>query len=455
MKKTQAVFLATAVMLGCAVLTQPVLAQTAAPATPADASTVVKVVAEMQRRINDGRFAAAYTLATSMPDAQGDPHFDFLYGVAAVNVGRTAEAVLALQRHLAVVPGNDRARLDLARAYFDLGDDVRARQEFEFVLRYNPPADVQANIRRYLDSMQVREGLSGNANARLYGEVGFGHDSNANMGTYNTTIDAPLFAGTAIDPTSQGQPSDFAWVAAGGRWVRQVSGPFGVYAGADMDNKMNQDTPQFNTANLSGYAGFSMVSGPVLYRLSLSDAVTYVNALRYSGRLGTSGEAQYAVGDGLTLSGRLQYAEQSYSPENSYRDATLETYGVAVEQALSVPWRPALGLQLSQAMEDNLSKRRDLSRQLDTWRLSASLSPSDKLGVMLAYSEQQATYQAIDAGFGNVRGDKQSTLDLVISYALDANWTLRADVQQMENKSNQSLYSFQRTMGGIKLRYGF
>jgi hypothetical protein len=180
-----------------------------------------------------------------------------------------------------------------------------------------------------------------------------------------------------------------------------------------------------------------------------------VNALRYSGRLGTSGEAQYAVGDGLTLSGRLQYAEQSYSPENSYRDATLETYGVAVEQALSVPWRPALGLQLSQAMEDNLSKRRDLSRQLDTWRLSASLSPTDKLGVMLAYSEQQATYQAIDAGFGNVRGDKQSTLDLVISYALDANWTLRADVQQMENKSNQSLYSFQRTMGGIKLRYGF
>jgi tetratricopeptide (TPR) repeat protein len=412
-------------------------------------------VAELQRRINDGRFAAAYTLATSVPEAQGDPHFDFLYGVAAVNVGRTAEAVLALQRHLAVVPGNDRARLDLARAYYELGDYVRAHQEFEFVLRYNPPADVRLNIRRYLDAMQTRESLTGNANARLYVETGLGHDSNANMGTYNKTIESPLLSGLVIDPTSQGQPSDFAWVAAGGRWVRQVSAPFAVMAGADMDNKLNQDTPQFNTANLAAYAGFSLVSGPVLYRLSVSDAVTYVNAMRYSGRLATSGEMQYAVGDGLSLSGRLQYAEQSYSADINYRDATLETLGVGAEQALSVPWRPVLGLQLSVAKEDNLAKRLDLSRQLDTWRLSVNLSPTDKMGVLLAYSEQQAAYQSADLGFGNVRADTLGTLDLVISYALDANWTLRADLQQMDNKSNQSLYSFQRTMGGIKLRYGF
>jgi tetratricopeptide (TPR) repeat protein len=448
MKKTKVALLAAAVALSGAALSLPVLAQTAAPAA-------TKTLADLQRRINDGQFGAAYELAKSMPEAQGDPHFDFLYGVAAVNVGRTAEAVLALQRHLAVVPGNDRARLDLARAYFELGDYVRARQEFEFVLRYNPPADVRANIRRYLDSMQTRESLSGHANARLYVEAGYGHDSNANMGTYNQTIDSPLLPGMSIDPTSQGQPSDFAWVAAGGRWVRQVSAPFAVFAGADMDNKLNQDTPQFNTANLTAYAGFSLVSGPVLYRLTVADAVTSVNAIRYSGRLSSSGEMQYAVGDGLTLSGRLQYAEQSYAPDINYRDSTLETLGVGIEQALAGSWRPVLGLQLSQAKEDDLAKRLDLSRQLNTWRISANLSPSDKIGVLLAYSEQLATYQSADLGFGSVRGDTLATLDLVISYALDANWTLRADLQQMENKSNQSLYSFQRTMGGIKLRYSF
>jgi thioredoxin-like negative regulator of GroEL len=39
-------------------------------------------------------------------------------------------------------PNNPEFAADLARAYFDLGDYVRARQEFEFVLRYNPPAEV-------------------------------------------------------------------------------------------------------------------------------------------------------------------------------------------------------------------------------------------------------------------------------------------------------------------------
>lgn len=448
MKKTQATLLAATMTLACVTLSLPVAAQTAAPAA-------TKTLAELQRRINDGQFGAAYELAKSMPDAQGDPHFDFLYGVAAVNVGRTAEAVLALQRHLAVVPGNDRARLDLARAYFELADYVRARQEFEFVLRYNPPSEVRANILRYLESMQTRESLTGRGNARFYAEAGFGHDSNANLGTYNDTLNSPGLSGTLIDASSKAQPTDFGWYALGGRWVRQVSAPFAVFAGADLDNKLNQDTPQFNASNVTAYAGFSLVSGPILYRLSLSDALTSVNSMRYSGRLSTSGEMQYAVGDGLSLSGRLQYAEQSFSPDISYRDSTMETLGFGVEQALSSTWRPVLGLQLSEAKEDNLAKRSDLSRTLDTWRVSLNLSPTDTLGVMLAYSEQQANYQASDLGFGSVRGDTLSTLDVVVSYAIDPNWTLRADLQQMENKSNQSLYAFQRLMGGIKLRYSF
>jgi tetratricopeptide (TPR) repeat protein len=414
-----------------------------------------KSLAELQRRVNDGQFGLAYDMAKSMPDAQGDPHFDFLFGVAAVNVGRSAEAVLALQRHLALVPGNDRARLDLARAYFDLGDYVRARQEFEFVLRYNPPAEVRSNITRYLDSMQTRESLGSRANVRFYAEVGYGQDTNTNLGTYNDTLNSAIAFGTQIDPTSKGQFSNFAWLAAGGRWVRQVNAPFSVFAGVDMDNKLNQDTPQFNTTNATAYSGFSLVSGPILYRLALSDAITNVNNFRYSGRLATSGEMQYFAGGGLTLIGRLQYAEQSYSSDISYRDSTVETAGFGVENAFASAWRPTVGFQLSEAKEDNLANHFDLSRVLDTWRISTSVSPTDKIGLLFAYSEQQVAYQAISPGFDSVRSDVLATLDLILSYSLDPNWTLRADIQQMDNKSNQSLYAFRRTMGGLKLRYSF
>jgi tetratricopeptide (TPR) repeat protein len=454
--KTDASTLLTGILLGGLLLSSGVAAQTSAPpATQRPTTVSERSLLELQRRVNDGQFALAYDLAKTLPDALGDPHFDFLFGVAAVNVGRSAEGVLALQRHLALVPGNDRARLDLARGYYDLGDYVRARQEFEFVLRYNPPADVRANVTRYLDAMQTREMLSNRANARLYAEFGYGHDTNANLGTYNDTLNAGGQSGTQIDPSSKGQSSGFTWLAAGGRWVRQVNAPFAVFGGADMDSKLNHDTSQFDTANFSGYAGFSLVAGSIVYRLSVADLVTNVNSARYSARLSTTGEVQYAMGDGLTGSARAQYAEQSYASDISYRDATSETLGFGVEQALATAWRPILGFQLSESREDNLSKRLDLSRVMDSWRISAGLNPTDKIGLLLAYSQQQTAYQAEDLAFGTVRNDSLETLDLILSYALEHNWTLRADVQQMENRSNQSIYAFRRTLVGLKLRYNF
>lgn len=417
--------------------------------------TAAPTLAALQRQVNDGQFAAAYETAMRMPDQQGDPHFDFLYGVAAVNVGHTAEAVLALERHLAAVPGNDRARLDLARAYFELNDYVRARQEFQFVLRYNPPGDVRANIQRYLESMQTRESLSGRGTARFYLETGLGADDNANIGTYNTTIDTPNVAGTLVDATSRAQASNYSWLAGGAKWVRAVSPPFAVFGGLDFDRKYNQDLPQFDVSNVSAYAGFSQISGASLYRLTLADAVMSVNNLRYRASLSTTGELQYAVGNGLTLNGSLQYAEQSFNADISYRDSTMETLALGVQQAYSGTWRPTLGLLVSASKEDNLNRRADLSQLLNTWRASISVSPMDRLGISLAYGEQLANYQATDIALGNVRVDQLSTTDLVLNYALDRNWVLRADVQASENRSTQSLYAYRRTLGGIKLRYSF
>ena len=445
--KTRQGALRAALALGVALLGNTAWAQAATP--------VAQALETMQQRVSDGQFDAAYALAKSLPEAQGDAHFDFLFGVAAINVGRTAEGVLALERHLAQVPGNDRARLDLARGYFELGDYVRARQEFEFVLRYNPPAEVRANIQRYLDAMQTRETLSNRANAHAYLEAGYGADSNANVGTYNDTINTPSASGTLVDASSRSVASSYSWVAGGAKWVRQVSAPFAVFGGGDFDDKLNQDAPQFNVADLSAYAGFSLVSGEILYRFTLADANMLVNNIQYRSSPSGTGELQYAVGNGLSLNASLQYAESYYSPDNDYRDATMETLGLGLQQSFHSAWRPSLGLQLSGAREDNLNKRPDLSRELDTWRISASVSPTDQLGISVAYTQQLSAYQSADLVFLTVRSDQLDTLDLVVSYALSRAWLLRADLEASENQSNQGLYAYRRTLGALKLRYSF
>lgn len=409
----------------------------------------------LQRHVMDGQFEAAYALGKRMPDRQGDPHFDFLFGVAAINVGKVPEGVLALERHLATVPGNDRARLDLARGYFELGDYIRAKSEFEFVLRYKPPQDVRSNIERYLDAMQTRDTFANKASSQLYLEVGAGSDSNANAGTYNSQITLPTGPVVLADGTSRAASSQVYTVAGAGQWVRRVTPSFAVFGGGDFNQKSNPSAPAFDTLNAAANAGFSMVSGALLYKLSVVEAMLLVNNTSYRDTLSVTGDAQYGYGDGLIFSGFLQYAEQTYSASNSIRDSKSFTYGGGFQKLFSGAWRPALGFQVSSTKEDNLNLRDDLNRTTTTAQLSVSINPTEQLGLLLGISRQHSGFDAPDIAFATVRSDNLWSVDLSANYALSRHWLVRGDVQWSESVSNQDLYAFKRTFSMIKSRYLF
>ena len=89
----------------------------AAFAAPAD---------DVKALIEKGDSAAAYALGKKNPQELGIPVFDFYFGVAAVDSGHAGEGVLALERYVTNFPDNLQARLELARGYFVLGEDLRA-----------------------------------------------------------------------------------------------------------------------------------------------------------------------------------------------------------------------------------------------------------------------------------------------------------------------------------------
>lgn len=77
---------------------------------------------------------AAYELLAPLAEArEGEPEFDYVFGIAALDAGFVTEAVFALERVLAMDPGNDVARAEIARAYFLLGETETAKQEFNTV----------------------------------------------------------------------------------------------------------------------------------------------------------------------------------------------------------------------------------------------------------------------------------------------------------------------------------
>lgn len=410
---------------------------------------------ELRKLVDAGQYEAAFKLGAEAAGTLENPHFDFLFGIAAINSGHFAQGVLAMERHLLSVPANDRARLELAKGYYELGDTLRARREFEFVLRYNPPKEVQLNIQRYLDAMQSKDVLTSKASSRAYAEIGMGRDNNVNAGTYNTQID--LITGPVLisDPASRAEASSFLMAAAGNQWVRRVDGTLAVFLGADLDGKSNATAHSYDTLNVSLYTGFSVGKGPGFYRLTLSDGHMRVDKEKYRNSLALTGEGQYSLGQGQLLTAVAQYSELAHTVANSVRDARMLTLGGGIQKTFQAAWRPTLGLQVTLTKEANLHLRDDLSRDLWAERLSMSFSPSEQLSISTGLSFQQSRYSLSDIAFGTVRDDKTLTFDLGMSYQWSRDVLIRTSLQRTDNQSTQGLYDYRRTLLGLHTRYLF
>ena len=415
---------------------------------------------DMRRLVEGSQFEQAYQTALAHPQLIGDVHFDFLYGVAAINVGRVPEGLLAIERHLSAVPANDRARLELARGYFLLGEYTRARSEFEFVLRYNPPAGVRANIAGFLQAMQTRESSDRRASARFYAEVGGGHDSNVNAGTFRDTyaVGNQVFTPEAA---SRQVADDFAHVAIGGERLLRVSNRLSVFVGVDLDHRGHSFYRIHDLSNGGVYLGFSQLSGAALWRATLATSQTQVGGQRYRNTLQLNGEANFSPSADSSLLAFGQFGIWRHASEQA-RDAHVSSLGLNYSVHFgSTAWAPAVGARLAYTQEDNVRQRRDFSKRGPLLRVFAAATPLERLRVSMGLTGAMQKYGGADTVFqvngdpNAVREDQTLSADVLASYAIDGNWSLRVEALWSINHSNQDLYDSERKSLSAKLRYQY
>jgi tetratricopeptide (TPR) repeat protein len=410
---------------------------------------------DMRRQVEASQFAQAWQTAQANPQLIGDVHFDFLYGVAAINVGRVPEGLLALERHLAAVPANDRARLELARGYFLLGEFTRARAEFEFVLRYNPPAGVRANINGFLQAMQLRESGSTRAAARVYAEAGLGHDNNVNGGTFRDEMQI-VFGSASIDDNAKQVPDSFAHLAVGGQQLLRVTQRLSVFAGADLEHRANFKEHAFDISNGGLNVGFTQLSGSALWRATLGVNEMRVGGRRYRDTLAVGTEANVTLSAEQSFMAFAQFSELRHARDNANRDARATTLGGMFTQTLAdAAGAPSFGVRLSYTQEGNALGSTDLDRKMPLLRVFAAASPAERTRVTLGVTAYRQDFGGTDAAFGTVRRDDTLAADLLVNVALDNQWSLRGEASYTANRSNQDLYDSNRASAAVKLRYQF
>ena len=82
-------------------------------AAAADPATVERAKAALAA----GNAKQAYDELAPLQDSlSGQPEYDYLLGVAALDSGRNDEAIIAFERVLALIPNHAGAQMDIARA---------------------------------------------------------------------------------------------------------------------------------------------------------------------------------------------------------------------------------------------------------------------------------------------------------------------------------------------------
>ena len=193
---------------------------------------------DLKALIDQGRSREAYELGSRHPELLGNPDFDFFFGLAATDAGHAGEGVLALERYLIQFPTVAVARVELARAYFILGEDARAREEFQNVLRESPPANIQSTVERYLDAIRVRESRY-QTTSTLYVEAGYGIDSNVNGGVGNASINLPVLGTVSVAAAGVRKGDNFSHMGVGGQITHPVAPGFAVFGGIGVEAKTN------------------------------------------------------------------------------------------------------------------------------------------------------------------------------------------------------------------------
>ncbi|HEX5092305.1 MAG TPA: tetratricopeptide repeat protein, partial [Burkholderiales bacterium] len=337
---------------------------------------------------------AAYKLLEPLEDKRaGDPEFDYLLGLAALDTGHYERAIFALERVLAVQPDNLQARAEIARAYMATGELATAKRELEAVKSRQVPDEVRRTIDQFLSAIQSAE----TTQYTRYLELGFGYDSNINAATASTSIAIPSIGPNfQLAPSLVEQSDRFIGFAAGFNFTRKLNLNWAVVGGIDAFLHQNLNESTFDTAILDGSLGMRYARGLEAVTVGLQGQQFMLDSDRYRTAGGGIAQWQHNFDERRQASVFGQYTALRYQTQ-PIRNADRSIIGLAYAQAFDGAYSPALFTSVYGGEEAQLD---DSVPQLGNKPLGARLGGQVRLGggwgmfAGLAYEHRE--YNGVD-----------------------------------------------------------
>ena len=408
-------------------------------------SQSVVAAESLEALVESGQYQAAYELAMIQElDQAGEPHFDFLYGLSALEVGHPQLAVFALERVLVEVPQDHRARLELGRAYFVLGDFEKSRELFDKVLAANPPPRVRDNVQLFMHELEQRSKLrdrqfSSNVGLKL------GHDSNINSATtlYSTTLPD---SGVTLElpETSRELSDDFAELDASASYLQLLRKDMGYFLSASFNQHQNINHDGFDTSLLGLSGGYVYQSGGHSIRVPLQYQYLRVDSEFYRSSSGLGFEWSKSTQTGAQYMLFSNWAQQRHGDSNDVRDVDLGLFGLGASHGIPTT-RLVFSLSAYVAREKPKQVAGEhFGRGYSGLRLGLSWTPRPEHELQLGLTAQQVEHDAIHPLFSVIREDDYGQVSFDWAWRYKPQWSFSFGTSYSKNDSNVELYTYKR-----------
>ncbi|MES2191709.1 MAG: surface lipoprotein assembly modifier [Pseudomonadota bacterium] len=415
------------------------------------------LVREARTLLEKGQAKQAFDLLEPQETPRaGDPDFDTVLGISAIETQQFTRAIFALERVLAVQPENSRARAELGRALFAVGDTQGSRKVLLEAKKDNIPAEAAATIDQFLQAIDRTEEAA-RSSVRTYIETSVGYDTNINAGPANSNIAIPAFGGLIFTLGNAGVATKdgFASVGAGvsSRYVLDSRWSLiGNLSGNGRGN-LNSANKAFNSLQLDGSAGAS-------YRYEKHEFTGVVqvgsfdaNGTRARNQAGLVGEWTYRIDGFRQLSSYIQAGSLSY-PGQSTRDVNRTVIGTAYAHSFRNGFLAFAGAYVGKEKEKN-SAFPQLGHDLYGLRVGGQQEFTQDLAGFASLSFERRRFHGQDTFFLVVRNDKQLNLNLGLNWVPAKFWRVTPQLALTSVKSNIPLSDFQRAVLSVTLRRDF
>jgi hypothetical protein len=406
-----------------------------------------------------------------------------LLGIAALDSGKPDRATIAFERVLAVNPNFAGARLDMARAYFAMGSDDLAKNEFEIVLTQNPPEPTAAVIRKHLEVIAERQKAK-IQQVTAYLETNIGHDSNITAATPDNIGGVAGILGRtqaemiALQYRPTGSSLHFSGmytgVSGGVDFSRLVSEENGisVLAGADVRQRVYNNLEEMNNLSLDLRAGAAIVNGDDRYRLTGT-----FGQFRQSGFPQTSASNSFRDTAGVNVEWKHSFGtrdQMAWSLGLSHPRYLAETTKAqdTNQLALNASWLHVFEGKTNPLIFANFNRSVDKALRPVNVETGANMGRTGT-GVLVHFQFTPLTDTDFFLSGGLTRRNDDSAsarspgvADFFarddtrsVSFGVTTRpwkkWSIKASVSITSNRSNLSLYEYYRNDSSVSLRRDF